>query len=104
MTRLFLENGMTADARVEWDGKRATLTVRLDFSSTHTKRESPASVLLEECETIAWVLTGGRFVEAEGFDLAGARKATLSKAWLEAAEEAYEVEGTIDLALTWAID
>jgi hypothetical protein len=103
MTRLFLENGMTADARVEWEGKRATLTVLIDFS-THTERESPASVLLEEVETMAWVLTGGRFVEAQGFDLSGARKATLSKAWLEAAEEACEAEGTIALVLTWVID
>jgi hypothetical protein len=103
MTRLFLENGMTADARVEWEGRRATLTVRLHFS-THTERESPASVLLEEPETMAWVLTGGRFVEAQGFDLDGARKATLSKAWLDAAEDAYEAEGTIALVLTWVID
>jgi hypothetical protein len=103
LQRFFLENGLTADVRLEWEGKRATLTVRLDFS-TQTERESPARVLLEEAEAMAWVLTGGRFVEAEGFDLTGGRTATLSKAWREAAEKASEAEGTIDLVLTWAID
>lgn len=103
MKRLFMENGLEADVRLERDLHQTTLRVRLDFSRT-TERESPASALLEEFETMAWVLTGGRFVEAEGFDLVGARKATLSKAWLEAAEQAADAEGTTHLVLTWTID
>jgi hypothetical protein len=105
LERLFTASGVTAAAKMSFDGGRSTLRIHFDFRAGTDERASAATVLLEELEDLRFVLTEGRFIGGGGFDVpvrGGA--ATLSGEWLSAAEDAMEARRTIDLVLAWEAD
>lgn len=104
LQRLFDANGVQAVVSVRRDGCRAILHMAFDFTVEPTA-DSPAAALLEDFERFSFVLTDGRFVEADGFDLSDdGRSARISIAWLSRSEAAWTAKGTIDLSLTWRLD
>lgn len=104
LQRLFDANGVLAVVSVRRDGDRAILHFAFDFAAD-AAIDSPAGALLEDFERFSFVLTDGRFVEADGFDLSDdGRSARIATAWLQRSEEAWKAQGTIDLSLTWRLD
>jgi hypothetical protein len=101
LQRLFAENGIETSVSVRREEGRAILLVRLDFA-VQADVESPAAALLEDLDTLTFVMTEGRFVEADGFELSDdGRKARFSAAWLSRAEAVWEAKSAIELSLTW---
>ncbi|HJR60932.1 MAG TPA: hypothetical protein VJ813_16090 [Vicinamibacterales bacterium] len=101
LERLFTEAGVKASARLEQDGRRSTLRIRLDFAKDPEERASPVVKMLEDVDDLRFVLTDGRFVAGGGFDMPDRLTATVSRAWMAAAEKAIEAKRAIELALTW---
>jgi hypothetical protein len=104
LQRLLDENGVQAVVSARSDGDRAILHLAFDFAVEATL-DSHAGALLGDVEHFSFVLTEGRFVETDGFDMSDdGRSARISTAWLARSEEAWKAKGTIDLSLTWRLD
>ncbi|MCP3981950.1 MAG: hypothetical protein GY716_21820 [bacterium] len=70
--RRFLEElQLSGDARLTVDGETTTFRLQLDSTEpgSGVDEESPLIALIEDAEHYRVVLTSGRFVEAEGFEL-----------------------------------
>ena len=99
--RLFKEVGLKAVVKLEQDGQRSTLRVRLDFAKAAEERDGPVVRMLEELDDLRFMLGEGRFVAGGGFDVPDRVRAAVSREWLAAAGKAIETGAQIELALTW---
>jgi hypothetical protein len=100
MQRLFAASGVSAAAGLTTDAGAVTLAVQFDFSIPVADTNHPVSVLLEDLGSFKLVLTDGRFVAANGWDIRN-DVALLSKEWLERVEHAHRAGDRIDLTLSW---
>lgn len=99
--RLFKDVGLKAVVKLEQDGQRSTVRVRLDFAKAPEERDGPVVRMLDELDDLRFVLGEGRFVAGGGFDVPDRVRATVSREWLAAAGKAIETGAQIELALTW---
>jgi hypothetical protein len=100
LERLFTKAGIRTAASFVREGDQATLRVRFDLRAQ--KEPDPVVVDLLDLEHFRFALTDGHFGAVTGFDVQDGRFASLSRDWLERAEQADEAQGTIEFALTIA--
>jgi hypothetical protein len=102
LERLFFEAGLQVQVHAGSGPDEGAFEVTFDFGVETAERESAASVLLEEFDTLSFEMTDGEFVEADGFELSGGgRRATISRTWMSLAEAAWNAKGTIGFSLRW---
>jgi hypothetical protein len=100
LERLFTKAGIRTTASFVREGDQGTLHVRLDFRAE--KEPDPVVADLLDPEHSRFALTDGRFGAVTGFDVQDGQFASLSRDWLDRAEQAYAAKGTIEFALTIA--
>jgi hypothetical protein len=100
MLRLFDASGVPTAVRFTSDASSVTLAVRFDFGVPISETNHPASVLLQDLASFKLVLTEGRFIAAEGWDISG-DVALVSREWLERVEDAQGAGHPLDLTLSW---
>jgi hypothetical protein len=100
LQRLFDAAGVRAVVRLTRDAGRTTLVVQFDLSAPNPGTNHPVSVLMEDFESFRLVLTDGRYISGNGWDISN-DVALLSKEWLERAEEAPRDGRRIELTLSW---
>ena len=100
LERLFTKAGIRTAASFVREGDQATLRVRLDLRAQ--KEPDPVVVDLLDLEHLRFALTDGRFGAVTGFDVQDGQLASLSRDWLERAEQADQAHATIEFALTIA--
>ena len=103
LQRVFTEMAIEASASFVRRGDEDTFRVRLDFSHPLEEHETPVSQVMDSFERFRLVLTEGRIASASGLDVADGTSATLSAAWLERAEKAYQAKSSIEFWLSWRV-
>ena len=93
-----------ADVELRREGDEVQLTV--DYSpdvvdDCESDQEEILSALVEEPEHFRFVLSEGRFVEAEGFEIA--RDGLLARGLRPSEEEVENHHGTLSYSLTWRV-
>jgi hypothetical protein len=100
--RLLHELGVRGRAELTSTGGASTLLVTFDFRREMEEKESAVSRLLQEGSDLRIMLTEGRFLDSPAFDITDRVQASMSDAWIEQAQDAFEARRSIQLRLTWS--